>query len=148
MYHFSKRSFAEMVGVRPELIVVAGYALSVSKVDFLVTDGLRTVEEQEHLVAIGASHTMKSKHLEGRAIDVAAWVGGVRWDWPLFPKIAEAFREGAERHRVKIRWGAVWDKPMDELEDDLVVAVRRYVTRVESIGGSPFIDGPHFELVE
>ena len=39
-----------------------------------LTCGLRTMEEQQALVDSGASQTMKSKHLEGNAVDVVAYI--------------------------------------------------------------------------
>jgi peptidoglycan L-alanyl-D-glutamate endopeptidase CwlK len=120
MFRFSKRSYASLSGVRPELIAVASRVLLYSPIDFVVTEGLRTLDRQRELVRIGASQTMNSRHLTGHAIDVAAWHnGGIRWDWPLYEKIALAFKQASEELSVNITWGGDW------------VSLR---------------DGPHFEL--
>lgn len=64
---------------------------------------------------------MNSRHLSGHAIDFAAIVGGeVRWDWPLYSKIAQAFKEAARLEGVAIVWGGDWrslkDGPHVELD--------------------------------
>lgn len=113
-YRFSKRSYDKMEGVRPELVAVAALALSRSEVDFGVTEGLRTKERQAQLVGKGASQTMRSRHLTGHAIDVVAYVGGeVRWDWPLYERIAAAMKEAAEDLGVPIEWGGDWTSLKD-----------------------------------
>lgn len=108
-FRFSQRSYNRLCGVRPELVAVASRALLLTSVDFGITEGLRTVERQRELVASGASQTMRSRHLTGHAIDVVAYVGGaVRWDWPLYEKIAAAFKQAAGDLRVPLEWGGDW----------------------------------------
>lgn len=108
-YRFSERSYKSMLGVRPELVAVATRALSVTAVDFVVIEGLRTLERQRELVRIGASQTLRSRHLTGHAIDVAAWHdGGIRWDWPLYERIAEAMKAAADELGVPLEWGGDW----------------------------------------
>ena len=73
------------------------------------------------LVRAGASRTKHSRHLTGHAIDVAAMVDGqVRWDWPLYPRIAAAFKAAAARQGTVIVWGGDWptlrDGPHFELD--------------------------------
>lgn len=108
-WRFSRRSYEKMIGVRPELVVVASRALLYSPVDFGITEGLRTKERQRQLVESGASRTMNSRHLTGHALDVVAYIGSrVSWDWPLYEKIAVAWKEAAEELRVDIEWGGDW----------------------------------------
>ena len=118
-FRFSKRSLKALEGVHPALVAVAHRALELSPVDFVVTEGLRTLERQKELKAAGASRTLNSRHITGHAIDVAAWVGEIRWDWPLYAKIADAFKQAASELNVAIVWGGDWKS---------------------------FRDGPHFEL--
>lgn len=120
--YFSERSNSKLEGVDERLIRVATLALQLSPVDFGITEGVRTLERQKELVKAGASRTLKSKHLEGKAIDVVAYVGSkVAWDWPLYEKIAKAFRQAAEELDIKIVWGGSWttfkDGPHFQLED-------------------------------
>jgi peptidoglycan L-alanyl-D-glutamate endopeptidase CwlK len=112
-YKFSKRSKSNLAGVHPDLVRVAKRALELTDVDFMVTEGLRTKARQRQLVKSGASRTMRSRHLTGHAIDVAAWVGEVRWDWPLYEKIAVAFKRAAKELGVPIKWGGDWKSLRD-----------------------------------
>lgn len=111
----------KLIGVRPELIAVMERAVQITPVDFRITEGLRTVARQKALVQAGASRTMNSRHLTGHAVDVVALVGGsVRWDWPLYPRIAEAVKQAALELHTPIVWGGDWpslrDGPHFELD--------------------------------
>ena len=131
---FGRTSERNLVGVDGRLVRVARRALTLSTVDFAVTDGVRTAEQQAIYVASGASWTANSRHLTGHAIDVAPWIDGkARWDW-----------EG-----VPLRWGGVWDRLLldlqrDSLEDEVASYVRR--CRSAKPPKAAKIDGPHFEI--
>lgn len=113
-FRLSQRSRDRMKGVHPDLVKVVERAIQLTPVDFTVTEGLRTRERQAKLLAAGASRTMNSRHLTGHAVDVAALVGGkVRWDWPLYPQIAVAFKQAARELGVKIVWGGDWSRLRD-----------------------------------
>lgn len=113
-FRFSVRSRRALEGVHPDLVAVAEAALAMSPVDFMVTEGLRTPARQAALVKAGASRTLNSRHLTGHAIDVAAVVGGqIRWDWPLYPRIAAAFKQAAQARDVEIVWGGDWPRLRD-----------------------------------
>lgn len=114
----SDRDHKRLAGVHPDLVRVVERAREYA--DFIVTEGLRTVERQRQLVASGASQTMASRHLTGHAVDLAALVGGeVRWDWPLYDRLALAVKRAAVEEEVPITWGGDWPR---------------------------FRDGPHYEL--
>lgn len=114
------RSEKNLTGVDEDLVRVVRLAAEITDTDFIVTEGLRTPERQRQLVAAGASQTMNSKHLVGRAVDLAAVVDGeVRWDWPLYHRLAAVMKEAAKRLNVPLTWGGDWKS---------------------------FRDGPHFEL--
>jgi len=116
---FSRRSLAALVGVHPDLIRVAHRALLLTEHDFVVTEGIRSMERQRHLVLRGLSKTMHSRHLTGHAIDVVAWCGPgvVSYARPKMRLVTDAFRAAARELRVSIRlgidWG--WDAPHIEL---------------------------------
>ena len=74
-YFLSKRSYGNLEKVDKRLFDVVETAIQLTTVDFGVIQGLRTIEEQEALVAKGASKTMKSKHLKGLAVDLMAFIG-------------------------------------------------------------------------
>ncbi|WP_027854686.1 M15 family metallopeptidase [Marinobacterium litorale] len=109
LYRFSQRSIERMNGVHPELVLIASRALMYSEVDFGVTEGLRTESRQRELVEAGKSQTMKSRHLTGDALDVAAYVDGqLTWDWDKYEEIARAFKRAAEELGIAIEWGGDW----------------------------------------
>lgn len=120
-FTFSARSLAAMTDVHPDLVKVAHRALELTTVDFLVTEGRRSVARQKELVAQGASRTMQSRHLTGHAIDVAAYQSGkVNWNLEAMREIAKAFKAAAAELGIPIKWGGDWktfkDTPHFELD--------------------------------
>ncbi len=120
-YRLSTRSRARLQGVHPALVAVVEAAILITPVDFMVTEGLRSPARQAALVRAGASRTLNSRHRTGHAVDVAALVEGrVRWDWPLYGRIAEAFCAAAAARGTPIVWGGDWptlrDGPHFELD--------------------------------
>jgi len=92
----------KLEGVHPAMTGVVERAIQITDVDFGVTQGIRTFEEQQANVAAGRSQTMKSKHLlqdDGfsHAVDVVAYVGpNVSWELNLYDNICDAFKQAAE----------------------------------------------------
>ena len=82
MFKLSQRSFQRLAGVDEALQDTVKLAIQKTKIDFGVICGMRTKEEQEALVKKGASKTYKSKHLEGKAVDLMAYIDG-RASWEL-----------------------------------------------------------------
>jgi peptidoglycan L-alanyl-D-glutamate endopeptidase CwlK len=110
----SRRSRDRLVGVHPALIAMVEAAIVRTPIDFMVIEGLRTAERQAALVRAGASRTLNSRHLTGHAVDVCALVEGrVRWDWPLYPRIAGAFKTAALELGTPIVWGGDWPRLRD-----------------------------------
>ena len=148
-YKLGKSSKAKLEGVDERMVSIVRYAVSVTKQDFSVICGLRTRREQEALVKKGASKTMNSKHLDGNAVDLMAWIDGGRWELNLYDEIADAMAEAARAIDTAVKWGAAWsvgdirywDGTMEE-------AMNAYVDLRRSQGKRPFIDGPHFELMD
>lgn len=111
-----------MIGVDSRLVQVVELASTLSPVEFIVTEGVRTLERQKQLFEAKASRTLNSKHLVGKAVDLAAKVGGeVRWDWPLYSQLAVAMKTAAKQLNIEIVWGGDWkslkDGPHFELKD-------------------------------
>lgn len=105
----SKKSLDRLSGVHPDLVRVVKRAIEITEVDFTVLEGVRSKTRQEQLVKAGASQTMRSRHLTGHAVDLGAYVAGsVRWDWPLYYKIADAVKQAASELQVPIEWGGDW----------------------------------------
>lgn len=108
------RSMAALSGVHPDLVLVVLRAAEITDLPFIVTEGLRDAARQAALVEAGASTTMRSRHLTGHAVDLAPLVDGhIRWDWPLFPRLAEVMAEAAKIEGVPIEWGGAWAKFRD-----------------------------------
>lgn len=113
-FRLSKRSRDRMQGVHPALVGVIEAAIRTTPVDFMITEGMRTRERQAALVKAGASRTLNSRHLTGHAVDIAAMVDGkVRWDWPLYPRIAQAIKAAAKARGVALVWGGDWPRLRD-----------------------------------
>lgn len=148
-YKLSKRSLARMDGVDERMVRVVQTAISLTSVDFGVIQGLRTIQEQRELVAKGASQTMKSKHIDGLAVDLMAYVGSRgSWELSLYDNIADAMKLAAIEEGVAIRWGAAWHIPdIREWDGTMQDAMDGYIDLRRSQGRRPFIDGPHFELM-
>lgn len=79
-WRLSARSLSHLSGVKSQLQLVVRRALEISKIDFGVIDGPRTMAEQKALKASGASQTLRSKHLTGDAVDLLAYIGS-RGSW-------------------------------------------------------------------
>lgn len=129
MRTWSERSLKNMTGIHPHLRRVLDRALKESPHDFVVTEGLRTIERQRELLRIGASKTLNSRHITGHAIDLYAWVdlnkdGKVAFEEMANPRlltiIATALKAAAVKENVPIVWGGDWrtfkDMPHFELD--------------------------------
>jgi peptidoglycan L-alanyl-D-glutamate endopeptidase CwlK len=122
-------------------------AIALTIQDFSVHDGIRTLAEQQQLLASGASQTLDSRHITGHAVDLVPYINGkLRWEWPPIYVIADSVRAAARELGTPIRWGGAWDVDFtasDESPEDLVAG---YVARRKKLGLRAFIDGPHYEL--
>jgi len=146
-YRLGKRSLSELNGVDPRMVDIVKLAIQYTEVDFSVHDGIRTVAEQEKLVEAGASHTMKSKHRIGHAVDLVPYINGrLRWEWQPIYKIATAVRRAAKELNVGIRWGGNWTVNFTETDKNPMNIMDDYINLRRSQGRRPFCDGPHYEL--
>ena len=148
-YKLSTKSQERLMGVEPELKEIVYEAIKVTKVDFGVIEGLRTEEKQKQLVESGASQTMKSKHLDGRAVDLMAYIGGRgSWELNVYDEIADAMKEASIKVDVAVRWGAAWTvTDIREWKGTMEEAMNSYIDTRRGQGRRPFIDAPHFELM-
>jgi len=148
MFKLSKRSHDRLFGVDPRLVAVVNSAIGITKVDFGVTEGLRTRETQEAYVKAGKSQTMDSKHLTGHAVDLVAFVNGaVSWELNLYDDIAEAMRIAAKEHDLPLRWGAAWNiADIRRWEGSMEAAMNYYIDERRRMNRRPFIDAPHWEI--
>tara|TARA_R100001463_G_scaffold74325_2_gene128307 strand:+ start:122 stop:499 length:378 start_codon:yes stop_codon:yes gene_type:complete len=120
MYKFGKRSREKLKGVNPKLINVLNELIKV--MDVTIIEGVRTQERQNQLVKEGASKTKFSKHITGKAVDLAPYP--IAWeDRDRFHYMGGMIRGIAKQMNVKIRWGGDWDNDGDTRDnsfDDLV----------------------------
>ena len=146
-FKLSERSLGNLKGVDARLQKAVKHAIGETKVDFGVICGLRTIEEQRELVAKGASQTLKSKHLDGEAVDLMAYIGSRgSWELNLYDDIADAMRKGAEIANVPIRWGAAWHiNDIRDWKGTMEEAMNEYIDLRRKQGRRPFLDCPHFE---
>ena len=124
----SNLSVSRLRGVHPDLVRVVRRCAANWKdtgTGFIVTCGTRTLAEQKVLVAKGASKTLRSRHIPAangysHAVDLAATIDSkVRWDWPLYHRLANAMKAAAKSEKVPLEWGGDW---------------------------TTFKDGPHYQL--
>lgn len=119
---WSDASLRCLQGIHPDLRRVMDRALQEAPFEFRITEGLRSVERQKQLVAKGYSHTMRSRHLTGHAVDLIPLVdmdkdGKVELEemyaWPLYYKLAPAIKAAAKAEGVRIEWGGDWKSLKD-----------------------------------
>ena len=153
-FKLGNRSLNKLEGVHPDLVAVVKRAIELTDVDFGVTYGVRTLAEQEQLVAQGRSQTMKSKHLiqgdgYSHAVDLVAYFGSdISWELNVYDNIADAMAEAANEVGIPLKWGAAWSvgditSYVGTMED----AMNEYIDLRRSEGRRPFIDAPHFEMM-
>lgn len=111
-FYLSARSLSRLVGVHPDLVIVVCEAIKITRQDFTVFEGVRSLETQREYVERGVSWTMNSRHLTGHAVDLVPWIrGGPRWEDKPCRVISEAVKEAADKLDIKVEWGMdLWGK--------------------------------------
>ncbi len=108
-FQLSERSRQRLQGVNADLVRVVERAISISDLDFMVTEGLRTAAQQAKYVAAGRSQTKNSRHLTGHAIDLAVMLNGeLTWEWKYYARLGDIMKQAAKDVGVKIEWGGDW----------------------------------------
>jgi peptidoglycan L-alanyl-D-glutamate endopeptidase CwlK len=119
-FSFGTKSSERLAQVHPDLQRVFNEAIKDSPLDFSITEGLRTKERQKELFSAGKSQTMNSRHLTGKAVDIAVlFDGAITWDFAKYQIVASHVKKVAKELGIDIVWGGDWQS---------------------------FKDGPHFEL--
>lgn len=107
-FKFSQKSLDKLAGIDVRLQKLANEVLKISPIDFSITCGLRTKEEQEQLVKEGKSKTIYSKHLLGKAIDILPCKEKYNKPADIFILVG-LFIAKAKELNINIRVGALWD---------------------------------------
>ena len=120
MYKFGRRSRERLKGVDARLINVLNELIKM--MDVTIIEGLRSAERQKELLAKGATKVKYSKHMEGKAVDLAPYP----IDWENrdgFHYMGGMIRGIAKQMGVDIRFGGDWNSDGDTKDnnfDDLV----------------------------
>ena len=120
MYKFGKRSKERLKGVDHRLIKVLDELIKV--MDVTIIEGLRSEKRQKELLEKGATKVKYSRHMEGKAVDLAPYP----IDWENrdgFHYMGGMIRGIAHQLGLKIRWGGDWNSDGDVKDngfDDLV----------------------------
>ena len=155
MFKLSSRSHNKLQGVHPDMVETVMSAIRLTKVDFGVTYGVRSIEEQKILYESGRSQTMNSKHLiqestgYSHAVDLVAYFGkDISWELNVYDDICDAMAEAARGVGCAIKWGAAWrEGDICNYKGSAEEAMNAYIDLRRSQGRRPFIDAPHFELM-
>ena len=120
MYKFGKRSRDRLRGVDVRIINILNELIKI--MDVTVIEGLRSADRQKELLAKGATKVKYSKHMDGKAVDIAPYP--IDWkDRDRFHYMGGMIRGIAKQLNVPIRWGGDWDSDgevKDNGFDDLV----------------------------
>lgn len=117
MPQLDQKSLDMLDKVHPDLRKIMLQAAADSPIPFRITEGLRSKERQAQLVKIGASRTMKSRHLTGHAVDLVPLVDLDRdgkieteelYNWPLMRRLAVHIYMAAKKVHIPVEWGGDW----------------------------------------
>jgi len=125
MYQFGKHSKFNLSEVDSRLQDIANQAIKETTIDFGVSDGLRTLQEQQYFFSKGLSRcdgiVKKSRHQSGNAIDIYAYVAGkASYKYEHMKYLTDLFKKIAKEKQVTISTGIDWkdfpDAPHIELK--------------------------------
>jgi len=120
MARFGKTSRRRLKGVDTKLVNVLNELIKI--MDVTIIEGLRSEERQEKLLKEGKTKTRFSKHIQGKAVDLAPYP--IDWnDRDRFHYMGGMVRGIGKQLNVNIRWGGDWDSDgevADNSFDDLV----------------------------
>ena len=120
MPHFGKKSKERLKGVDTKLVNVLNELIKI--MDVTIIEGVRSKERQAELLKQGATKVKYSKHMEGKAVDLAPYP----IDWKNrdgFHYMGGMIRGIAKQLNVPVRWGGDWNTDGDVKDngfDDLV----------------------------
>lgn len=137
MNHLGKTSLSRLHRLHPKLAACVALAITISEVDFTVSETVRTDERQKELFygKPKKTWTLKSKHLiqedgYAHAVDLVPLENG-QPAWDKCPLVKNAMFTAAQLMGITLRWGGDWNQ--NGSSDD------------EHKRGT--YDGPHYELM-
>ena len=126
MPRFGRRSRERLKGVNAKLVNVLNELIKI--MDVTIIEGVRSKERQAELLEKGATKVKYSRHMEGKAVDLAPYP--IDWkDRERFHLFAGFVLGIAKSMGINLRWGGDWNQNW-EVDDN------------------KFDDFPHFELRE
>ena len=120
MPRYGKRSRERLKGVDARLVNVLNELIKI--MDVTIIEGVRSAERQAELLEKGATKVKYSRHMEGKAVDLAPYP----IDWNNrdgFYYMGGMIRGIAQQMGLKVRFGGDWDSDGDTKDnsfDDLV----------------------------
>ncbi len=124
---WDKISVERMEGLHPDLRKGLNIAIQLTPFPFRVIDGVRTLERQKQLLKIGATKTLRSRHIPkvpkgynkaySHAFDAVPLVdlnnnGKIEtsemFHWPLYHRMAPFIKQAFKDAGVPIEWGGDW----------------------------------------
>jgi peptidoglycan L-alanyl-D-glutamate endopeptidase CwlK len=157
--------------VDQRLLDVVSLGLSISTVDAgFSEEQSRTAAQQQKKFDTGvskvkpgpaATHMIQDDGFS-KAVDLVPWIDG-RFQWgdanwqvrnaeghilnPIFD-LAAAMRNAAIVQKVRLRWGGIWDRVLNDLPGTAAELMRELDAYKVRHAGPDFLDGPHYELHE
>ena len=120
MPRFGKRSKKRLKGVDTRLVNILNELIKI--MDVTIIEGVRSAKRQEELLKKGATKVKYSKHMDGKAVDLAPYP--IDWnDRDRFHYMGGMIRGIAKQLNIPVRWGGDWDgdgEVKDNGFDDLV----------------------------
>ena len=142
MFKFSKKSKSRLETCHPDIIQIMNVALSISNIDFGISEGHRSINKQKEYFDKGLSKkdgvTSLSKHnyYPSLAVDIYPYFNNqANWDKEHLSYLAGIIHAVSEnlysnkKIKHRIRWGGNWDMDGTIIKDQ------------------SFNDRPHFELL-
>jgi peptidoglycan L-alanyl-D-glutamate endopeptidase CwlK len=132
---FNKSSEAKLKTCDNRLQIICNRAIQVSKIDFGISCGYRSPEDQ--LIAYNAGKSKidgittigKHNYSPSKAVDIFGYVNGkADYSVPVLTYLAGIFQAVSFDMGIELRWGGNWDRDGEILTDQ------------------DFDDLPHFEL--
>ena len=120
MPRYGRKSRSRLKGVDAKLVNVLDELIKI--MDVTIIEGKRSAERQAELLEKGATKVKYSRHMDGKAVDLAPYP--INWnDREHFHYMGGMLRGIAHKMGIKIRWGGDWDgdgEIKDNSFDDLV----------------------------